>query len=105
MKFSLDFRQTFVVEAYRTSRQKLTEEQLADKHCKCSDTYLNPFGLETGFGNLERAFSHDKMPCKAQTPTRQEQHMFSLSFKGLNPCTEHGVTCASHLKITVRVSG
>lgn len=88
MKFSLESRQTFVVEAYKTSRQKLTEEQLADKHCKCSDTYLSLFGLEIGFGNLESACSHDKMPCKAQSPTSQEQHTFSLSFKGLNPCPE-----------------
>lgn len=86
-KFSLEFRQTIIVEPYRTSRQK-REEQLADKHCKCSDIYLNLFGLETGFGNLERACSHDKVPCKAQAPTSQEQHRFSLSFKGLNPSPE-----------------
>lgn len=88
MKSSLEFRQTFVVEAYKTSRPKWTEEQLADKHCKCSDTYLSLFGLEIGFGNLERACSHDKMPRKAQTPTSQEQHMFSPPFKGLKPCAE-----------------
>lgn len=82
------FRQTFILEAYKTSRQKWTEEQLADKHCKCSDPYLNLFDLEIGFGNLERACSHDKMPCKAQTSTSQEQHTFSLLFKGLNPCAE-----------------
>lgn len=71
-KSSLEFRQTVVFEIYKTGRQKRTEEQLADKHCKCSDTYLNLFGLEIGFGNLESAGSDDKMPCKAQTPTSQE---------------------------------
>lgn len=60
------FRQTFIVEAFKTSRQKRIEKQLADKHCKCTDTYLNLFDLEIGFGNLEGACSHDMRPGKAQ---------------------------------------